>query len=356
LLILGLLTQAALAAQAFADDASWAGAAWRALGPLHPAAVHLPIGLLMFAGILIPLRAIVRSIPSDVIYWPLVIACISSAAACAMGWSFAPQQGYTASPFDLTSDRTLLLHRWGALLLTAWLLCVTVYATQARRRPEARKAQAIWQVAVLLAAAGVALVGHWGGKLVYGEDLLARAWSHLDPLLNRPSPGPSGQPPAPPPQSKPEAAVTVTPQTASPAPKPTASADSAPPRSEAALTQHPSAPAPGLGSGIDFRTQVAPILEASCLACHGPNKKKAGLAMHTRELLLKGGSGEPALTPGQPEQSEIIRLTSTVDPELMMPPVDHGGPLKPTEIDTLRRWVEQGAPWPAGLTLQPAKP
>ena len=363
-LVLAFSTHAVAAAQAVTDGTSrleagrslagWVTAAWRALGPLHPAAVHLPIGLLIFAALIIPLRRFARSIPSDVVYWPLLIASLASVAACAMGWSFAPQQGYSASPFDLSSDRTLLLHRWGAVLLTAWLLAVSVYATLARCRPESRKAQAIWQCGVLVAAAAVGLVGHWGGNLVYGEDMLARAWSHLQPLMSEPPAHPPTQGPKPPAPKPPvEPAVTATPIIPAPAPP----EPRVPPhKPEAALTHDPNAPAPSLINAVDFRAQVAPILEASCLSCHGPTKKKSGLAMHTHELLLKGGSGGPALTPGRPAESELIRLTATEDPELLMPPVDHGGPLKPEQINILRRWIEQGAPWPQGLTLQPVKP
>lgn len=96
---------------------------------------------------------------------------------------------------------------------------------------------------------------------------------------------------------------------------------------------------------IDFNRDVRPIFNAHCLACHGGVKQSAELSFIYRDKALAGGeSGEPAIVPGEPESSYVIaRVTSTDDDR--MPPPEHGPPLPAREIEILRRWIAQGAPW-----------
>ncbi len=98
---------------------------------------------------------------------------------------------------------------------------------------------------------------------------------------------------------------------------------------------------------VDFNFQVRPLLSDRCYACHGPDDKarKAGLDLRTRETALKGGkSGHPAIQPGDPTGSELLRRISSSDPDEVMPPPESKlPPLSPSEIETLRRWIEQGA-------------
>jgi mono/diheme cytochrome c family protein len=99
---------------------------------------------------------------------------------------------------------------------------------------------------------------------------------------------------------------------------------------------------------VDFAEQVLPILEANCFDCHGPGMKKGELRLDIRSLaMLGGGSGEPAISPYDPEASEIVRRVAHPDPSMAMPP--GGEPLEPEDIETLRNWVDQGAPWPDEL-------
>jgi hypothetical protein len=54
---------------------------------------------------------------------------------------------------------------------------------------------------------------------------------------------------------------------------------------------------------------------------------------------------DPLIVPGQSAASELIRrITSSQDGE-QMPPKDAKRKLTPQQIDLLRRWVDQGAPW-----------
>ncbi|HTE17025.1 MAG TPA: DUF1549 domain-containing protein, partial [Armatimonadota bacterium] len=94
-----------------------------------------------------------------------------------------------------------------------------------------------------------------------------------------------------------------------------------------------------------FETRVRPILVAKCYACHSAKggRVQGGLKLDSREGLLAGGARGPALVPGDPEHSSLIRAVTFHDADLKMPP---GGKLKDVEVAALTAWVKIGAPWP----------
>jgi cytochrome c553 len=99
----------------------------------------------------------------------------------------------------------------------------------------------------------------------------------------------------------------------------------------------------------DFVRDVQPILAASCVRCHGPAKQKGKLRLDTREGMLAGGEYGPVLAPGEPFESPVYKNLVEKDPIHRMP--QEAGPLPVGEIETMRRWIEAGAPWPAGLVV-----
>ena len=94
-----------------------------------------------------------------------------------------------------------------------------------------------------------------------------------------------------------------------------------------------------------FETEVRPLLVKRCHECHGPDEQEAGLRLDSRAAILKGGDTGAALVPGEPEESELIRAVRYDPDGYQMPP---DGKLPAKEIETLTRWVQMGAPWPAG--------
>src|SRR5688500_2342360 len=71
---------------------------------------------------------------------------------------------------------------------------------------------------------------------------------------------------------------------------------------------------------IDFNTQVKPIFNNKCISCHGGVKRKAGFSVLFRsEAMANTESGKPAIIPGKPDQSELIRRITLNDPEERMP-------------------------------------
>jgi Protein of unknown function (DUF1553)/Protein of unknown function (DUF1549)/Planctomycete cytochrome C len=105
---------------------------------------------------------------------------------------------------------------------------------------------------------------------------------------------------------------------------------------------------------IDFNAQVKPIFNKKCITCHGGVRRKSDFSLLFRsEALGKTESGKPAIVPGHPEKSEMIRRISLKDPEDRMP-YKHE-PLTSEEIDILKRWIKEGAKWGDHWAYLPVK-
>jgi len=101
-------------------------------------------------------------------------------------------------------------------------------------------------------------------------------------------------------------------------------------------------------SEVDFDRDVRPILAQHCFACHGPDAaaRKADLRLDTREGATRDLGGYAAVRPGDAAASELWRRVSSTSADERMPPADaHRGPLAPSELATLRAWIEGGAAW-----------
>ncbi len=93
-----------------------------------------------------------------------------------------------------------------------------------------------------------------------------------------------------------------------------------------------------------FEKKVRPILAGTCLKCHGEQKASGGLRVDSRDLLLRGGDRGPALVPGNPDGSLLIRAIRRQQDQLQMPP---GKPLPAQAVADLAAWVKAGAHWPS---------
>ncbi|MCY3007195.1 MAG: DUF1549 domain-containing protein [Planctomycetota bacterium] len=93
---------------------------------------------------------------------------------------------------------------------------------------------------------------------------------------------------------------------------------------------------------VSWSKDVLPILRANCYACHQASKTQGGFRMTDFEGLLKGGeSGDAAIVPGNAEASNLLREITPVDGKAEMP--KNLAPLKPTEIEIIRKWIAAGA-------------
>ncbi|HEX8913155.1 MAG TPA: PSD1 and planctomycete cytochrome C domain-containing protein [Humisphaera sp.] len=95
-----------------------------------------------------------------------------------------------------------------------------------------------------------------------------------------------------------------------------------------------------------FEAKVRPVLAAKCYECHSveKGKSKGSLVLDSREGWQKGGDTGPAVVPGDPDKSLLVKAISYADPDLQMPP--KGQKLSAAEIADLTAWVKMGAPDP----------
>lgn len=113
-----------------------------------------------------------------------------------------------------------------------------------------------------------------------------------------------------------------------------------------ASVAHPGFAAPPAAPVIDFDRQVRPILSNNCFKCHGPDEevREAGLRLDRRpEALEPADSGKPAIIPGKPDESTLVKRISSRDRKFVMPPPKTNKTLSETEKSVLREWVAQGA-------------
>ncbi len=113
---------------------------------------------------------------------------------------------------------------------------------------------------------------------------------------------------------------------------------------------------------IEFNRDIRPILSENCYACHGPDagQRQADLRLDDHEAALAElASGKRAIVPSNVEASELARRISTTDEAERMPPADSTKKLTADQIELLRRWIHEGAPWQghwAFLPVRRAKP
>jgi hypothetical protein len=101
----------------------------------------------------------------------------------------------------------------------------------------------------------------------------------------------------------------------------------------------------GNGAEVDFKRDIAPLLKAKCIECHGLEKQKAGLRFDRKDLAFQGGdSGEKTINPGKPEDSLLIKMITVGREGKVMPP--KGTKLTEKEIALLKSWIASGATWP----------
>ncbi len=102
---------------------------------------------------------------------------------------------------------------------------------------------------------------------------------------------------------------------------------------------------------VDFDHQIRPILFSRCVGCHGADIAESGLRLDSREAATGQLDSVEAIVPQRPEESELLRRVTSSDPDERMPP--EGEPLTAAEIELLRRWISDGAPWPEHWAYRP---
>lgn len=103
---------------------------------------------------------------------------------------------------------------------------------------------------------------------------------------------------------------------------------------------------PALGV-VDFNREVRPILSDNCFSCHGPDEKgrMAGLRLDQKEGVFREGHGGRIVTPGEAAASLLYQRISAEKKAQKMPPSATGRALTSAQIETIKRWIDEGAKW-----------
>lgn len=256
---------------------------------LHAALVHAPIILAMIGALLCALvlatrgrNATLRTAASAC----LAIVLVSALAAASAGERTFAEIGDPS----IAARQAAATHRWMAERV--WMFAVTALAASAlawAKRPGlAQAGRVVAAAASGLLAAWVGLTAHHGGTLVYQHGI--------------------GVPHARPPLTNPPA------------------------------VEQPDDPRVAL-----FESDVRPLLARNCMGCHGPEGYTAsGLSLTSPAGFLKGGTRGPAVVPGDPGTSLLLRAVRGDG----MPRMPYNQPaLSKDEIETLQRWIRDGAVW-----------
>src|SRR4051812_21287045 len=99
-----------------------------------------------------------------------------------------------------------------------------------------------------------------------------------------------------------------------------------------------------LSSAADL-PKAAALLEQHCLKCHNASVKMSGLSLVGLADATKGGLHGPAIIPGKPDDSNLIRMISGDKPKMPM----QAAPLSAADVAEIRNWIAAGAPWPEAL-------
>lgn len=271
------------------------------IGRFHLVVLHLPIGL-MVALVLLELTSFSGRRPSPEIWRyrraaAIVFALTALIAACT---------GLLLRAADGGSGEWLDRHMWLGLLAAGLSVVYAVFASlRPPERPTGFSFAGFVRTGLVFVLAGViSAAGHFGGELTHGRGFLTQyAPQSLKTWLGM----------------EPSAVLQVSTKTA-----PTV-----------------------------YEQIVRPMLQTHCTGCHGQDKRKGNLALHTPEMILTGGKGGLAVVPGVPAESRLIqRITLPPDHEEHMPPRGKT-PLSHEQIEALRWWIAQGADFECGIEAIP---
>ncbi|MEZ6096555.1 MAG: c-type cytochrome domain-containing protein [Pirellulaceae bacterium] len=140
---------------------------WNAIGSLHPASTHMPIGLLLAAGLFSLLGIRGNFVMSDSAYYCLWLGTLTAIAATVLGWSYADTKGSTADLQELwATDSKFFMHRVLGVGVAVGSLLLSLYAARARALDP--DDGFLWKLGAIILAGVVGWCGMEGGKLMPG--------------------------------------------------------------------------------------------------------------------------------------------------------------------------------------------
>ena len=112
-------------------------------------------------------------------------------------------------------------------------------------------------------------------------------------------------------------------------------------------------PVAATADAVDFNRDIRPIFEARCHVCHNAETHQSEFRLDSREHALRGGgSGVPAIIPGDSAGSILYRYVAGLNEKVVMPPVEPR--LTGEQVEQIRRWIDEGARWPEDAEVDAA--
>lgn len=108
----------------------------------------------------------------------------------------------------------------------------------------------------------------------------------------------------------------------------------------------------GVEETVSFAKDIRPILQGSCLTCHG-ELQVSGLDLRSRDSALRGGENGAAIVPGRADQSRLYRRVAALEEPSM--PME-GAPLTAQQVAAIKAWIDQGAHWDTAAETVPLQP
>jgi WD40 repeat protein len=94
---------------------------------------------------------------------------------------------------------------------------------------------------------------------------------------------------------------------------------------------------------VSFSKEIVPIFTASCTGCHQPEKKKGGLDLSTHRASMVGAKDGPAIIPGNPDNSPLVKVLIPEAPGEPPAMPEKGDPLTAQQVELIKRWIKEGA-------------
>jgi mono/diheme cytochrome c family protein/uncharacterized membrane protein len=262
------------------------------IGRFHPVLVHLPIGFLLLTAILEVLRRLDKIVvPQSLIRLLLLLSATGATLACVAGYLLADGGGYDNALVDS--------HMWKGIGIAvcawiAWLFTSNWLTIRLKQAP-------VFASSLLLIATLLTLIaGHDGGALTHGEGYLTQ---HT--------------------------------------PEPFRSLVGMPANTGQVADLGPIADVP---NAMVYADIIRPVMEKTCVQCHGSGKQKGDLRLDNFGAIMKGGKGGPVIVAGNSAESELIkRSLLPLDDEKHMAPKGKTQ-LTENQIKLIAWWIDQGAP------------
>ncbi len=295
--------------------------AWRLFGRLHPIAVHLPIGIILFAAFL----EILIIFKKHAAYRPAIQLSLLIGLVAGV---FSAISGLMLSAEGDHASLLLLRHQWvamGVLCLSglAWFKHAELLENPTKRSLAGFRILLFCNVLLLL------LATYFGASLTHGTNYWSSEVSTktTKTLLTKKTTSLAQEPE---PELEPDPVFVL--------------------ENEQLFTNIET---PSMEDQADLQLQVRTILAHNCYDCHGPKKVKGDLRLDHIDLIMKGGESGPVVVPGNANASEMYKRISLPEGhEDIMP--SKGKKLTEQEIRVIALWINTGANWPDSQQVKKA--